>query len=177
MFIISGDVFTEGGKDIAFSNYSASWKFHRKIAGKALRFFVIYYYINDILIICVDLKNIKTKFSCIIKKDYKCLIYDFIGIIYKEIYWKTWFKRTWINFWTRWPRKKSRLCLKNTSIWWFFINYTQYALEKSKYWIMHSLTILCFLPYHVSLFTVWSGREGIFFLICAKIKSKRTRIM
>lgn len=75
MFIISGDVFTEGGKDIAFSNYSASWKFHRKIAGKALRFFVIYYYINDILIICVDLKNIKTKFSCKIKKDYECLIY------------------------------------------------------------------------------------------------------
>ncbi|XP_052704584.1 steroid 17-alpha-hydroxylase/17,20 lyase-like [Crassostrea angulata] len=36
----SGDVFTEGGKDIAFSNYSASWKFHRKIAGKALRHYL-----------------------------------------------------------------------------------------------------------------------------------------
>ncbi|XP_022341319.2 steroid 17-alpha-hydroxylase/17,20 lyase-like [Crassostrea virginica] len=33
----SGDFFTEGGKDIAFSNYSHSWKFHRKAAGKALR--------------------------------------------------------------------------------------------------------------------------------------------
>ncbi|XP_011454186.2 steroid 17-alpha-hydroxylase/17,20 lyase [Magallana gigas] len=36
----SGDMFTEGGKDIALANYSASWKFHRKIAGKALRHYL-----------------------------------------------------------------------------------------------------------------------------------------
>lgn len=36
-FVIAGEVFSEGGKDIVLSNYSASWKFHRKIAGKALR--------------------------------------------------------------------------------------------------------------------------------------------
>ncbi|XP_065926328.1 steroid 17-alpha-hydroxylase/17,20 lyase isoform X2 [Magallana gigas] len=35
--ITSGDVFTEGGKDITLANYSASWKLHRKIVGKALR--------------------------------------------------------------------------------------------------------------------------------------------
>ncbi|CAC5413656.1 CYP17A [Mytilus coruscus] len=36
-FIHSADVLTEGGKDIAFSNYTPTWKLHRKIAGKALR--------------------------------------------------------------------------------------------------------------------------------------------
>ncbi|XP_061194481.1 steroid 17-alpha-hydroxylase/17,20 lyase-like [Saccostrea echinata] len=36
----SGDVFTEGGKDIALSTYSPTWKFHRKIAGKALRHYL-----------------------------------------------------------------------------------------------------------------------------------------
>ncbi|XP_061194480.1 steroid 17-alpha-hydroxylase/17,20 lyase-like [Saccostrea echinata] len=36
----SGDAFTEGGKDIAFSTYSPTWKFHRKIAGKALRHYL-----------------------------------------------------------------------------------------------------------------------------------------
>jgi hypothetical protein len=30
-------VMTEGGKDIAFANYTPTWKLHRKIAGKALR--------------------------------------------------------------------------------------------------------------------------------------------
>ena len=28
---------TDGGKDIAFANYTPTWKLHRKIAGKALR--------------------------------------------------------------------------------------------------------------------------------------------
>ncbi|XP_063402562.1 steroid 17-alpha-hydroxylase/17,20 lyase-like isoform X1 [Mytilus trossulus] len=36
-FIKSVDVFTEGGSDIAFANYTPTWKLHRKIAGKALR--------------------------------------------------------------------------------------------------------------------------------------------
>ncbi|XP_061194478.1 steroid 17-alpha-hydroxylase/17,20 lyase-like [Saccostrea echinata] len=36
----SGEVFTEGGKDIAFTNYSPTWKFHRKVAGKALRHYL-----------------------------------------------------------------------------------------------------------------------------------------
>ncbi|XP_076079572.1 steroid 17-alpha-hydroxylase/17,20 lyase-like isoform X3 [Mytilus galloprovincialis] len=35
-FIQSVDVFTEGGRDIAFANYTPTWKLHRKIAGKAL---------------------------------------------------------------------------------------------------------------------------------------------
>ncbi|XP_076079554.1 steroid 17-alpha-hydroxylase/17,20 lyase-like isoform X1 [Mytilus galloprovincialis] len=35
--IHSVDVLTEGGKDIAFANYTPTWKLHRKIAGKALR--------------------------------------------------------------------------------------------------------------------------------------------
>jgi hypothetical protein len=30
--------FTDGGKDIIFANYSPTWKLHRKIAGKALRY-------------------------------------------------------------------------------------------------------------------------------------------
>ncbi|KAH3693885.1 hypothetical protein DPMN_081324 [Dreissena polymorpha] len=30
-------VFTEGGKDIAFSNYTPTWKLHRKMSSKALR--------------------------------------------------------------------------------------------------------------------------------------------
>jgi hypothetical protein len=30
-------VMTEGGKDIAFANYTPTWKLHRKIAGKAWR--------------------------------------------------------------------------------------------------------------------------------------------
>ncbi|XP_062572160.1 cytochrome P450 1A2-like [Saccostrea cucullata] len=37
--INSIEVFTEGGKDIAFTTYSPTWKLHRKIAGKALRYF------------------------------------------------------------------------------------------------------------------------------------------
>ncbi|XP_048745552.1 steroid 17-alpha-hydroxylase/17,20 lyase-like [Ostrea edulis] len=36
----SGDLFSEGGKDIALSTYSPTWKFHRKIAGKALRHYL-----------------------------------------------------------------------------------------------------------------------------------------
>ncbi|CAC5422196.1 CYP17A [Mytilus coruscus] len=36
-FMKSVDVFTEGRKDIAFANYTPTWKLHRKIAGKALR--------------------------------------------------------------------------------------------------------------------------------------------
>ncbi|XP_053404456.1 steroid 17-alpha-hydroxylase/17,20 lyase-like [Mercenaria mercenaria] len=34
------DVFTYGGKDIAFSNYGPTWKLHRKIASKALRYYL-----------------------------------------------------------------------------------------------------------------------------------------
>ncbi|XP_048740940.2 steroid 17-alpha-hydroxylase/17,20 lyase-like [Ostrea edulis] len=36
----SGDLFTEGGKDIVLSTYSPTWKLHRKIAGKALRHYL-----------------------------------------------------------------------------------------------------------------------------------------
>ncbi|KAK3099270.1 hypothetical protein FSP39_001939 [Pinctada imbricata] len=36
----SGDLFTEGGKDIAFAPYSATWKFQKKVAGKALRYYM-----------------------------------------------------------------------------------------------------------------------------------------
>ncbi|XP_048746820.1 steroid 17-alpha-hydroxylase/17,20 lyase-like [Ostrea edulis] len=36
----SGDAFSGGGKDIAMSNYSPTWKFHRRIAGKALRHYL-----------------------------------------------------------------------------------------------------------------------------------------
>lgn len=32
-----GIMFTDGGKDIAFANYSPMWRIHRKIAAKALR--------------------------------------------------------------------------------------------------------------------------------------------
>ncbi|XP_062620092.1 steroid 17-alpha-hydroxylase/17,20 lyase-like [Saccostrea cucullata] len=38
--INSMEVFTEGGKDIAFTTYSPTWKLHRKIAGKALRHYL-----------------------------------------------------------------------------------------------------------------------------------------
>jgi hypothetical protein len=30
------NIITQGGKDIAFANYTPTWKLHRKIAGKAL---------------------------------------------------------------------------------------------------------------------------------------------
>ncbi|KAL4220211.1 hypothetical protein ACF0H5_020619 [Mactra antiquata] len=35
------DVFSKGGKDIAFSNYGPTWKLHRRIASKGLRCSVI----------------------------------------------------------------------------------------------------------------------------------------
>uniref|UniRef100_A0A8W8IS97 Uncharacterized protein n=1 Tax=Magallana gigas TaxID=29159 RepID=A0A8W8IS97_MAGGI len=35
-----GGVFSEGGKNIALANYSASRKYHRKIAGKALKHYL-----------------------------------------------------------------------------------------------------------------------------------------
>ncbi|XP_078311733.1 steroid 17-alpha-hydroxylase/17,20 lyase-like [Crassostrea virginica] len=38
--ITSGLMFTDGGKDIAFANYSPMWKVHRKIAVKALRHYL-----------------------------------------------------------------------------------------------------------------------------------------
>ncbi|KAJ8317308.1 hypothetical protein KUTeg_005212 [Tegillarca granosa] len=37
-YITSADEFTEGSKDIVFGKYGPTWKFHRKIAGKALRY-------------------------------------------------------------------------------------------------------------------------------------------
>ncbi|XP_056018610.1 steroid 17-alpha-hydroxylase/17,20 lyase-like isoform X2 [Ostrea edulis] len=36
----SGEMFSEGGKDIALSTYSPTWKYHRKIAGKAIRHYL-----------------------------------------------------------------------------------------------------------------------------------------
>ncbi|XP_061194475.1 steroid 17-alpha-hydroxylase/17,20 lyase-like [Saccostrea echinata] len=36
----SGEMFTEGGKDIVLSTYTPTWKFHRKVAGKALRHYL-----------------------------------------------------------------------------------------------------------------------------------------
>jgi hypothetical protein len=35
--VIAVDMLTEGGKDIAFTTYSSTWKYHRKVAGKAIR--------------------------------------------------------------------------------------------------------------------------------------------
>ncbi|XP_076079551.1 steroid 17-alpha-hydroxylase/17,20 lyase-like isoform X3 [Mytilus galloprovincialis] len=40
-FFHSVDRFTEGGKNIAFANNTPTWKLHRKIAGKALRQYMI----------------------------------------------------------------------------------------------------------------------------------------
>ncbi|KAK3099712.1 hypothetical protein FSP39_008420 [Pinctada imbricata] len=37
----SGDMFSDGGKGIAFSPYSATWKFQKKVAGKALRYYML----------------------------------------------------------------------------------------------------------------------------------------
>ncbi|XP_066275013.1 steroid 17-alpha-hydroxylase/17,20 lyase-like isoform X2 [Branchiostoma lanceolatum] len=34
---LSGDIFTEGGKDIAFTDYSPTWKLHRKLFHSAIR--------------------------------------------------------------------------------------------------------------------------------------------
>ena len=36
----SVDVFTEGGKDIVFGQYGPTWKLHRRIASKALRYYM-----------------------------------------------------------------------------------------------------------------------------------------
>ncbi|KAK3085605.1 hypothetical protein FSP39_006017 [Pinctada imbricata] len=36
----SGNLFTEGGKDIALAPYNATWKFQKKVAGKALRYYM-----------------------------------------------------------------------------------------------------------------------------------------
>ncbi|XP_048758699.1 steroid 17-alpha-hydroxylase/17,20 lyase-like [Ostrea edulis] len=38
--IKSGEVFSGGSKDIALSNYSPTWKCHRRVAGKALRYYL-----------------------------------------------------------------------------------------------------------------------------------------
>lgn len=38
--ITSGFMLTDGGKDIAFANYSPMWRIHRKIAAKALRHYL-----------------------------------------------------------------------------------------------------------------------------------------
>lgn len=38
-FIISVEVVTDGGKDIAFGDYGPTWRLHRKIAAKAMRYF------------------------------------------------------------------------------------------------------------------------------------------
>lgn len=40
-YIPSIDEFTQGSKDIAFGKYGPTWKFHRKIAGKALRQYLV----------------------------------------------------------------------------------------------------------------------------------------
>lgn len=49
----SFDLFTYGGKDIAFSNYGPTWKLHRKISSKALRYYMqgdaLEHRINDAL--------------------------------------------------------------------------------------------------------------------------------
>lgn len=37
LFALLANIITQGGKDIAFANYTPTWKLHRKIAGKALR--------------------------------------------------------------------------------------------------------------------------------------------
>ena len=39
---VSADVFTDGGKDIAFGQYGPVWKLHRKIASKALRYMYLH---------------------------------------------------------------------------------------------------------------------------------------
>ncbi|XP_062572180.1 steroid 17-alpha-hydroxylase/17,20 lyase-like [Saccostrea cucullata] len=36
----TGKMFTDGGKDIAFANYSPMWRLHRKVAAKALRHYL-----------------------------------------------------------------------------------------------------------------------------------------
>ncbi|XP_056004408.1 steroid 17-alpha-hydroxylase/17,20 lyase-like isoform X2 [Ostrea edulis] len=38
--IASGEMVSEGGKDIIFSTYTPTWKFHRRIAGKAIRHYL-----------------------------------------------------------------------------------------------------------------------------------------
>ena len=37
LFLILVNVFSEGGRDIAFADYGPTWRVHRKIAAKALR--------------------------------------------------------------------------------------------------------------------------------------------
>ncbi|KAK3099915.1 hypothetical protein FSP39_011721 [Pinctada imbricata] len=36
----TGELFSQNGKDIIFGPYSATWKFHKKVAGKALRYYM-----------------------------------------------------------------------------------------------------------------------------------------
>ena len=38
VILLSVDAFTDGGKDIAFGQYGPTWKLHRRIASKALRY-------------------------------------------------------------------------------------------------------------------------------------------
>lgn len=48
-YIASVQQFTDGGKDIIFANYSPTWKLHRKIAGKALRQYLVRNYLEEVV--------------------------------------------------------------------------------------------------------------------------------
>lgn len=42
-------LFTDGGKDIAFANYTPTWKLHRKMAGKALRRYMAGLHLEEVV--------------------------------------------------------------------------------------------------------------------------------
>ena len=62
------DIGTDGAKDIAFGQYGPTWKMHRKIAGKALRHFMLGDAFEEKVhkafnLVSEEFKNIKTSFN------------------------------------------------------------------------------------------------------------------